>query len=95
MPSFQDDAQDTRKFGGIKAVALCDRDFGLQPDFGVLVAALDVNVLRLARKSFVGEEKVTQATSRKTIGMFRPEPIGNTYPASEPMPTRARKQQVA
>src|SRR5580704_1638996 len=48
--SFRDNAQDTRKFCRIKAIALRKRDFRLEPYFSIFATALHVDMPRLARK---------------------------------------------
>src|SRR5580692_7760538 len=61
--SFRDNAQDTRKFCRIKAIALSDGDVWLQPDFGVPAASFGVDVMRLA--PLVREEEIAQTPVAK------------------------------
>ena len=55
------DAQDIRKFPRIEAITVGNRYGGFKPDFGVPAATLNVNMRRLGRLPFVGEEVVAQA----------------------------------
>src|SRR5579884_1564952 len=72
MPCSQDqvasvvhNAQNTREFGRIEAIAVCDGYLGLQPDFGVLARAFHVYVQRFTRKAFIGVEEEPQPAISK------------------------------
>jgi hypothetical protein len=56
---FRNHAHNTRKFSRIEAIALGNRDLGLQPNLGVTTTAFDVDVWSFARLALVGEEKVS------------------------------------
>jgi len=44
FPIVRNDPQYIAKLAGIEAVAFGDRDIGLNPDFGVASASLDMNM---------------------------------------------------
>lgn len=75
ISSLRDDAYNTRKFGGIEAIAVRDRDFGLEPDFGVPPAALDMNMRRFAWSAFVGEEVIAKPAFAKDDGHMAPQQL--------------------
>jgi hypothetical protein len=79
IPSLQDkssplghDTQDMRKFDGIEAITLPNRDLGLKPHFGIAATAFNVNMPWLARESFVREKEITQALITKDDRHFSP-----------------------
>jgi hypothetical protein len=55
---FCDGLQDIRKFSWIKAVAVGNRDFRFEPNFGIAASTLDVNMDGLGWLSLVREEVV-------------------------------------
>src|ERR1043166_7347848 len=94
MPSSQDtfsvvghDPQDSRKLPRIEAVALYKSHFGLYPNLGIASAALHVNMWWLARRPFVREEVVAQATFAEDNGHIaapRPAPMSSRTPRRAP-----------
>src|SRR6185437_11376229 len=71
--SLGNDMQDTRKFDGIEAITLGDGYLWLKPHLGVSAAAFDVNVPWLARKPFVGEKEIAQASIAEDNRHFSPQ----------------------
>ena len=58
-----DDTEQEVQVTRIKPVILGDGNLGLEPDFCLAIAAADVNMRRLARISFVGEESEAEAVT--------------------------------
>ena len=55
------DPNQSVQFRGIKPVILGDGNVGFEPDLGFVPAAADVNMWRLARAAFIGEEGEAKA----------------------------------
>jgi hypothetical protein len=56
-----------RKLARIEAIAFGDDWFRLQPNFGIATSAFDMDMWSFARRSFIGEEEITEATFAKEM----------------------------
>jgi hypothetical protein len=77
MPGPQDhlsaveiDTDNTRKFGGIKAITVGNRNLGFQPYFGVFAASSNMHMTRLAWQPFVSIEEIAKTAFTKDDGHF-------------------------
>jgi hypothetical protein len=72
VSAFRHNAENTRQFGRIKAVAVGNLHLRLEPDFGIAAAAFDVNMARFARHAFIRIKVIAQAAITEDDRHFGP-----------------------